>query len=222
MRPFIKVLKVAFEIEDDENEGTLTLSQVKECFKSLECLKDDQIDEEHFDYLLYILYQKSESLEKLQYGVLYDLIEGKLLQNQLSAGSEGGIQGRRRPESSSPQKIKARNKEKLQQEEQKRQAKTSNQEEDEDDNYEEEFEKMLDQDDDDNDKSPSVPAKKLKGGQRSDDDEGEAEENKDNEEEDKEGYEQQYNDEEQLDEEQMLDIAESCFVRIAEAIISSQ
>ena len=66
-----------------------------------------------------MLYQKSESVDKLRYSVLFDLVEGKLLQNQMSAGSDGGILGRKRPESSSPQKLKARNKEKMQQEKQR-------------------------------------------------------------------------------------------------------
>ena len=77
-------------------------------------------------------------------------------------------ESRKRPESSSPEKLKARNKEKAPEEEEP---------------YEEEFEKMLDKPDDE-----------------------------DEEDEDKK-------DEEVIDEEQMLDIAEKCFVRIAEAII---
>jgi hypothetical protein len=63
------------------------------------------------DYILYVIYQRSESLEKMKYQVFFDLIDGKVIQGQLSVGSEGG-QTRKRPESSSPEKIKARNKEK--------------------------------------------------------------------------------------------------------------
>jgi hypothetical protein len=32
------------------------------------------------DYMMYVVYQKSESIEKMKYSYLFDLIDGKLLQ----------------------------------------------------------------------------------------------------------------------------------------------
>jgi len=61
------------------------------------------------DFVFYVIYQKSESIEKLRYTVLFELIDGKV--PGLNATSSEG--GRKRPESSSPEKLKARNKEKF-------------------------------------------------------------------------------------------------------------
>ena len=102
-------------MEDYEEEGYLSLGQIKDCFETLELLNDDLISDELFDYILFILYQKSEGIDKLNYPMLFELIEGKLLLSQMSVGSEG-VQSRKRPESSSPQKIKARNKDKIEEE----------------------------------------------------------------------------------------------------------
>jgi hypothetical protein len=66
-------------------------------------------EEDLLDFIFYVVYQKSESIEKLRYSVLFDLIDGKL--PGLNATSSEG--GRKRPESSSPEKLKARNKEKF-------------------------------------------------------------------------------------------------------------
>ena len=67
------------------------------------------------DYILYYIYQRSESVEKMKYTSLFDLIEGKhqpvTAQAQLSVNSEAP--SRKRPESSSPEKLKARNKDKF-------------------------------------------------------------------------------------------------------------
>lgn len=71
--------------------------------------------------------------------------------------TEGGA--RKRPESSSPEKLKARNKEKYQGQETsadmskqgkgaKKGGKNEDDDEDDDENYEEEFDKLLDKDDD--------------------------------------------------------------------------
>lgn len=140
-----------------------------EAFTNLEI----EISDEQREYLLYVVYQKSEGIEKMRYQVFFDLIEGKLVQGQLSVGSNEG--GRKRPESSSPEKLKARNKEKYTavSEPAKEQA--------EEDYEDEEFDQLLDKDDE------SAPKKSEE--------------------------------EDYMDEEQMLDIAEQCFVRIAEAII---
>ena len=59
------------------------------------------------DFLLYVVYSKSESLEQLRYGALFDLMEGRLSLGGQSLGAS--TESRKRPESSSPEKLKARN-----------------------------------------------------------------------------------------------------------------
>ena len=168
--------------EDYEEEGLISVGALRECFETLDLLGEDKIDAAAFDYIVFLLFQKSEGLARLRYQPLFDMLEEKLLQSQFSAGSEG-VQARKRPESSSPQKLKARNKGKRENTDARAEA--------EEDDYAEEFEQLLDKDDEnDNEKSPSVA--------------------KQGREEDEEDY---------IDEEQMLDIAEQCFVKIAEAII---
>ena len=63
-------------MEDYEEEGTVTLGAFKEAFVTL----DITIDEELLDYIIYIVYQKSESKDKMNYNALFDLIDGKLTQ----------------------------------------------------------------------------------------------------------------------------------------------
>lgn len=108
----------------------------------------------------------------MRYQALFDLLEGKLVQGQLSVGSH---EGRKRPESSSPEKLKARNKEKFT-------AGQAPQAEAEEDYEDEEFDQLLDKDDE------------------------EQSQRKAQEPEEEDDY---------MDEEQMLDIAEHCFERIA-------
>lgn len=48
----------------------------------------------------------------MNYQILLDLVDGKVMQGQLSVGSNNNENSRKRPESSSPEKLKARNKEK--------------------------------------------------------------------------------------------------------------
>ena len=124
-------------------------------------------------------------MDKLRYQVLFDILDSqKALQPQASGT---GSEGRKRPESSSPEKLKARNKEKYVEQAEKEAA--------EEDNYEEEeFEKLLDKDDEDNN----------------------------NNQEEKQGEEGEEGEEEYIDEEQMLDVAERCFVKIADAIMVKQ
>lgn len=52
----------------------MPLSAFKEAFDTL----DIEIDDELYDYLIYVIYQRSESIEKMKFSVLFDLIEGKL------------------------------------------------------------------------------------------------------------------------------------------------
>ena len=102
------------------------------------------MEEELVDFIFFVVYQKSESVEKLRYSVLFDLIDGKL--PGLNATSSEG--GRKRPESSSPEKLKARNKEKFSGASEP-EATKQHEKAKKDDNYEDEFEQLLDKDDED-------------------------------------------------------------------------
>ena len=85
----------------------MAANSFKDAFETMEV----ELDKESLDFLIWVVYQKSESLEKMNYQILLDLVQGKVVQGGLSVGStEGG--NRKRPESSSPEKLKARNKEK--------------------------------------------------------------------------------------------------------------
>jgi hypothetical protein len=142
-------VKETLQLEDYEEEGFVTAEAFRESLAGL-----DEFDSDMLDFLLYLVYTKSPSADRLRYPALFELFNDKSLMGP-------STDSRRRPESSSPEKLKARNKEKVEE------------------NYEEEeFEKMLDKGDEEEEE------------------------------------------EEVIDEEQMLDIAEKCFVRIAEAIIS--
>ena len=105
--PCRETLRDTLQCEDYDEEGLIPMSAFTEAFETLEL----DLEQDLLDYLLYVIYSKSESIEKMKYQTLFDLIEGKLLQGQLSVGSDGV--SRKRPESSSPEKLKARNKEKF-------------------------------------------------------------------------------------------------------------
>jgi hypothetical protein len=53
----------------------IEIAALKECFTTI----DINIDDALLDYLLYVIYSKSESADKMKYQVLFDLIEGKLV-----------------------------------------------------------------------------------------------------------------------------------------------
>ena len=140
-------VRETLQLEDYEEEGFVTAEAFREALAAL-----DEFDADMLDFLLYAVYAKSPSADRLRYMALFEMVPEKSLMGP-------STDSRRRPESSSPEKLKARNKEKVEE------------------NYEEEeFEKMLDKGDEE--------------------------------------------EEEVIDEEEMLDIAEKCFVRIAESIIS--
>lgn len=138
-----------------------------------------------------------------------------------ATSSEGG---RKRPESSSPEKLKARNKEKFSgasEAEAREQLEKAKQ-----DNYEEEFEQLLDKDDEEegdgakNNEDAEVQEvnqKQLKRTGSSNDRLDKKTENAEEAEEGEEGGEE----DDYIDEEEMLDIAERCFVRIANAIMAA-
>ena len=67
-------LKDTLQLEDYEEEGVITVSALKEAFQTL----DIDIDEELMDYVLFVVYQKSESTERMNYLALFDLIDGKI------------------------------------------------------------------------------------------------------------------------------------------------
>ena len=83
------------------------------------------------DYLMFVIYSKSTSVQSMKYQAIFELLEGKIA---LPTGEEQ--QKRKRPESSSPPKLKDRNKGKLQQQEE------------ESENYEDEFDQMVSHEDD--------------------------------------------------------------------------
>lgn len=109
LTPCRDTLKETVELEDYDEEGAIPLSALKESFATLDLHELTEEPSELLDFILYVIYQKSESLEKMRYSVLFELIDGKL--PGLNATSSEG--GRKRPESSSPEKLKARNKEKF-------------------------------------------------------------------------------------------------------------
>ena len=63
-------------MEDYEEEGMIDIVALKECFVTL----DIDLDNVLMDYLLYVIYSKSESTDKMKYQILFDLIDGKLVQ----------------------------------------------------------------------------------------------------------------------------------------------
>ena len=79
----------------------VSLGSFNECFDTLAI---DGLDAELREFLLFLVYAKGENLEQLRYGALFDLIESRL-SGSLGASTES----RKRPESSSPEKLKARN-----------------------------------------------------------------------------------------------------------------
>ena len=105
--PCRDTLKETLELEDYEEEGAIPVGAFKEAFTTLELFQEDL---ELLDFVLYVVYQKSESIDKMRYSVLFELIDHGKVPGLNAQSSEGA---RKRPESSSPEKLKARNKEKF-------------------------------------------------------------------------------------------------------------
>ncbi len=100
----------SFQLEDYSEEGTVSLKYLKEVFVTL----DIKLEPEVMDYLLFCVFSKSESTLRMKYQLIFDLAEGRFPQTHMSCSSEGANGGlRKRPESSSPSKIKARNQNKF-------------------------------------------------------------------------------------------------------------
>ncbi len=68
-------LKETIQLEDYEEEGIINVNALKESFETLGI----DIDDDLMDYIIFVLYQRSESLDKLKYEVLFDLLDGKIV-----------------------------------------------------------------------------------------------------------------------------------------------
>lgn len=84
-------VKETLQLEDYEEEGVLTWESIKEALNGLEI---DGLDDELMDYILLIMYTKSESLSKLNYRLLFDALD-----NENAIFTQNS---KKRPESSSP------------------------------------------------------------------------------------------------------------------------
>jgi hypothetical protein len=58
-----ETLKDSLSLEDYNDEGVVPLSAFEEAFSNLEI----DVPHELKDYMLYVIYQKSESIEKMKY-----------------------------------------------------------------------------------------------------------------------------------------------------------
>ena len=194
LAPIRDTLREAIQLEDYEEGGQVTVSSLRD---ALEGLQLAGLEGELLDFAVFWGYSRGgEDLQAVRYQVLLDAVDG-----QAGKGANAG-EGRKRPESSSPAQLKARNKEKYSLEgsgnakgsgeKEERSPEGAADEEEEEDYKEEQFEQMLDKDDDENGADES--AEKSPASQRKKD--------------------------EFIDEDKMLDIAEKCFMRIAEAIIT--
>lgn len=63
LHPCKNTLKDTLMLEDYDEEGTIPIGAMKEAFITLEV----DIDEEVLDYLLFVVFSKSESTEKMRY-----------------------------------------------------------------------------------------------------------------------------------------------------------
>ena len=89
------------QCEDYEEEGILTLSQVREAIVSC----DEEVDDKVLDYMLYYVFIRSQSADRMEYKTLIQMIDEHLQARERVQSA----QRKNRPESSSPEKIKARN-----------------------------------------------------------------------------------------------------------------
>lgn len=95
-------LKEGFEIEENDDGQTVTAKNFRQVFEDLEI----EVTEEQMQFMLFTSYKKSQNHLTLLYAALFDMLEDEALAASAS-------EGRKRPESSSPEKLKARNKEKF-------------------------------------------------------------------------------------------------------------
>ena len=102
---FRDTLGEALGCEDYEEEGLLELSQLQEAISTV----NEELESGVLDYMLYYVLVRSESSEKMQYKVLVDLLD-VLINSKARVAS---AQRKNRPESSSPEKLKMRNPQKV-------------------------------------------------------------------------------------------------------------
>ena len=89
-------------MEDYEEGGQVTVSSLRD---ALEGLQIDGLEGELLDFAIFWGYSRGgEDLQAVRYQVLLDAVDG--------LAGKGTGEGRKRPESSSPAQLKARNKEK--------------------------------------------------------------------------------------------------------------
>ena len=98
----INSLQEGFELEENESDQTVTVPNFRQVFLDM----DIEVTEEQMQFMLFVVYKKSLSGNKLNYLALFEMLEDEALAASAS-------EGRKRPESSSPEKLKARNKEKF-------------------------------------------------------------------------------------------------------------
>ncbi len=92
-----QTLNDALACEDYEDTGILELTQVREAIISV----DEDIDDHLMDWMLYYVYSRSEHVDRMEYKVLITMLD--------EAIKHGAQQAKKRPESSSPDKIKQHN-----------------------------------------------------------------------------------------------------------------
>jgi len=111
---FKDTIRETLLLEDYDEEGIIGVEQLREGLKSLQI---DGCDEEMIQFVEYIIFTRggAEGTHKMKYGVLFDLLDkqhrGSTSNGPASLGTS--TESRKRPESSSPEKLKARNKDKL-------------------------------------------------------------------------------------------------------------
>jgi hypothetical protein len=94
---FVEVLKA----EDYEGEGILDLVQLKEAIIAF----DEEVEDDLMDYILYFVFARSQSPDRMEYSVLIKLLTDTIEQKQRVQSANK----KNRPESSSPEKLKLRN-----------------------------------------------------------------------------------------------------------------
>lgn len=87
--------------EDISNEGFVDLQSLKEAISQEYSSIDDQL----MDYLLYCVFIRSESADKMEYKYIMSMLEESLSLKQRASSAKRT----NRPESSSPEKLKQRN-----------------------------------------------------------------------------------------------------------------
>ena len=102
---FRETLVEALRCEDYDEEGLLELSQLQEAISTV----NEDLEASVLDYMLYYVLVRSQSADKMQYKVLIDLLDS-LINTQPRVASANR---KNRPESSSPEKLKLRNPQKV-------------------------------------------------------------------------------------------------------------